>query len=66
MYYISTMFDTVKMIDTYMSIDMWLECHRALSRVLEKLADGKLTFLIFIYGPPFLYFSIFQYTFINT
>ena len=35
------MFDTVKMIDTYMSIDMWLECHRALSRVLEKLADGK-------------------------
>jgi translation initiation factor 3 subunit C len=37
MYYISAMFDTVKMIDAYMSIDMWLECHRALTRVLEVL-----------------------------
>jgi len=33
------MFDTVKMIDTYMSIDMWLECYRALTRVLEKLSE---------------------------
>ena len=38
MYYISAMFDTVKMIDAYMSVDMWLECHRALTRVLEVLS----------------------------
>ena len=34
------MFDTVKMIDAYMSLDVWLECHRALTRVLEKLTDS--------------------------
>ena len=60
MYYISTMFDTVKMIDTYMSIDMWLECHRALSRVLEKLADGKwIKFFWFLFMDPLFY--IFQF-----
>ena len=41
MYYTSSMFDTVKMIDAYMSIDMWMECHRALTRVLEVLSEHK-------------------------
>ena len=38
MYYVSAQFDTIKMIDDYMTKSTWSECHRALVRVLEALS----------------------------
>ena len=38
MYYVSAQFDTIKMIDAFMSKSSWSECHRALVRVLESLS----------------------------
>jgi translation initiation factor 3 subunit C len=38
MYYVSAQFDTIKMIDDFMTKSTWSESHRALVRVLEVLA----------------------------